>query len=42
MGLRNLMDYANQWSADASKRYQFNKMYDLYAFDTYNNANKYR
>ena len=42
MGLRNLMDYANQWSADASKRYQFNKMYGLYAFDTYNNANKYR
>lgn len=42
MGLRNLMDYINHWSADASKLNQFNKMYDLYAMDVYNNTNRYR
>ena len=42
MGVRNLMDYINHWSADASKLNQFNKMYDLYAMDVYNNTNRYR
>lgn len=35
MGIRNLMDYINHWSSDASALNQFNKMYDLYAADVY-------
>lgn len=40
MGIRNLMDYINHWSSDASKLNQFNKMYNLYAVDTYSRANR--
>lgn len=38
MGLRNLMDYINHYASYASKLNQFNKMYNLYAVDTYSRA----